>query len=279
MIESGMLNRTLIRDWVLLFICGWVIAHANWPAGVPVRTITYWPGDGTVKQTVVSANDPRVAILKDRIRRWDQIADPTPLVVAKWRRELADFYCQSGIGAGSAEPDAESRPQGPLSQTPVRQVSFTPDGNRVLSAKVAESSDTRYWRTVRDRTDAWIHDCESVLAAKRMARGAPPAQLGPILAGPVGMVGNFLSALIAAMMATGFCLWSLTCPSIELNADEHAIRRSRLQVSADRAVDTIAVGVPARWVRVHQPVGVKLRSWSFAALVMAAIATQLNVIL
>jgi hypothetical protein len=181
--------------------------------------------------------------------------------MARWRRELADFYCRSGVAGSKSKQPGE-----------VTQVAFE------ATTSATSNRDAAYWRLVRDKTDQWIAEAEASLAAKQNTRGRAPVQLGPVEMSGIGLAGNLMSILIAAMLATGFCLWSMTSPAIELRTeDDHAVRSS-FAGSVGPSNERIEVAIPAEWVRINQPTSVKLRRVAVAIIVFGAIAIQLKAI-
>ena len=280
-----MIDRPLIRDWILLFVCGWILAQTHWPGRVVVHAITYRLADGSTVQGVLHAGSAQLRIIQDRIERWDDDVESNSMVIARWRRELADFYSRSG---SRRTVDRES---------PVSQASFEP--NPIARPEPSIRLDCRYWAIVRDTTDEWIRSQESAIAGKLQSRGEVPVQIGPAKmvrprSGWAGVAATAGPMLLAGMLATGMCLWSLTNPAILLggpkdiassgpknsdptNSDpKNTARQSGRRTSRLATVDRIPIEIPARWVRVHQPPGVKLRQVSFTVIVLAALVVQLS---
>ena len=273
-------HRIAIRDWILLFFSGAILSYTLWPPGEPIRVVVHQDMDGTSRQYTLDAHSPDVAIIQERIKRWDNTTTPIPLVVARWRHELADFYCQNLAGIGSTSTIST----GPSSTSPsstgtgstgtgdeptVTQVSFDSSGGN------HRQTDAHYWLTVREKTDDWIKQTEALIAARKEQRGQVPFRISEVRDGPVGAVGLMSSLLIGVMLATGFSLWAKVDPPIHLCFSDETATRRTLAVSSQEHASAILVEVPFSWIRVHQPLRVKVRR--FAASLVVACAGILQI--
>ncbi|MCG8652006.1 MAG: hypothetical protein MI861_19350 [Pirellulales bacterium] len=253
----AILSRFASRDSLLAAVAISVIMLAIL-RGQPRQEIVLVTQSGERQTHWLPLGDVRLTELLTQLERWKTRQTLSRrLVVARWQKEVADHYHQQ-----HSMPSAK-----------VLQVSFsdrTPEQDAEVTGRDLSAQGQRdYWKSVSEAMAKVVADESAKIARRRQASPSPPVMMGRVVAGRPGTSGIFiaiLSGLLAAMLVS---VWEHICPPITFRSRDQDVGESG---EADSKFhQTLRVEVPARWVRIRQPVGVIVRQWSMAGVVLWAL--------
>lgn len=124
------------------------------------------------------------------------------------------------------------------------------------------------WSTFASQSASYVNSLESAYADRQSELGPPPISLGDVTAGRRSMTSLVSILAIGLVAGVFFAAWrACTCPrTIELVLPAVAPENS--------AMDPSAIAIPARWIRLRQPIGVTIRRVAYAGLFAAAMAAS-----
>ena len=265
-----MARRLLSLESLLLTGSVFLLALACWPPGPTRQSVYFRSSEGELIHRRFEVDSPSLATYRSRLKTW---ATPPPapesLAVAKWRRELCDFY---------ASELAEAEPT-------VVQVSFTDSQPAVIaprkpptaSAPQAPSSPD-YWRDQSKLAGAAIDSHQALLTARSETR-LPPIVFGKLTSGQRPRMAIPTSAGCALLVAVMFAIWGQRDPVVKLGpCDIQSTPIPDGHASPDDLSEAhrLSVVVPRDWVRVRQSFGVRIRQILFLALVLWGLWTGLG---
>ena len=214
---------------------------------------------GNLKPYSLAVDDPRLAKLQDQLADWTKGRPDAALTLAKWHFELADFYV--------------TRTQGQPSNAVV-QVSFA-DGNQTSSAAEKEAAALRvqnaYWTRVRDQAKQTIDAVEEKRRLEKLS-GSPPIVFAERTLATPSPADFGIAGLAGLVVAIVFAYWVYLCPAITLSEDWRVQEASLPGYDPDQRVQEFRIAIPAKWVRLHQPVSVLLRRVVYGFIVTGAFA-------
>ena len=248
----------IARDALLVCIAVLVIALSFSPEP-PHRQLVWYRGpSGAAERYSLSVDDPRLPKLHEQLHAWHDRQPADTLGVTRWQRETAQLYAKQLAN----DP------------TPVAQVSFElPSRVEFVPAQAAAKNgpDTqRYWLAVSERCEQILEKQAEELERHVRERGAPPIAFGKVVApgtGPRTLGICLVWGLLAALV---FSVWSVLSPTMEL------VRRDAAEVPREAAGSTdLRFVIPSHWIRIHQPVSVRIRQCTYAAVVLWALCCGL----
>ncbi len=265
-----------IRDALLVAVSAAAIVLAHWPAGAP-RQILSIRQDSKSQLISLPLDDPRLRSLKRRIADWGQTAADPATAIARWRLELAEFYATQNAVAAAA-PDDPTAPVATVSFDPAATANRPPDQGRSPDNQ-AENQPQDTWRRRAAEAERTIRRLELAQEERQRRAGAPPIRLGPVIRPSLPPRAFHVAGTVAAAMFLLAWLWGLRTPPIRLEAPpEVESNQGRSNQGRSPALNTptesfVALYLPREWVRLHQPIGVRLRRVCFASIVATAIVT------
>ncbi len=124
------------------------------------------------------------------------------------------------------------------------------------------------WSSFANQSAAYVASLESAYVERQSKLGPPPISLGDVTESNLSMTSWSAIAGIGLIAGIVVAAWrSRTCPrSIDLVSPAVAPENS--------SSDLTAIAIPARWIRLQQPIGVMVRRVAYAGLFVAAIASN-----
>lgn len=262
-----------------------ILTFAMMPADPPRQEFTWTDPSGNTQLYSLALDDPRLDELNTQLRVWRGEWPTTKLSLAKWRREIADFYAQSIRDSKSSDPantaTEATEPTSPSDDESgtVVQVSFSSNSEtETVAVEPIEAaiSPARadYWRFVRDQTAQVVLSEEAKLRKRRSGAAQPPVTFLRIVDDHRGL-RSYIAAAVAGLLTVGlFCMWSIASP----------VRRLSTAILAEPVLDAdstaeggaLRIEIPSQWVRINQTRSVILRRATCSLLVLAALASFLH---
>lgn len=224
-------RRMTACDFLLLGSSVALLVVSLWPTQSDRQSLEIRTDDGHFQRYSVSVNDPRLEVIKVRLKRWRTPSTNRTLRTARWHRELAEYYCQQDLIAAQKQA---------MTDDAVAQVSFIE--SKAQTPLIAESS---FWSELRQSAQQRIAREEQRIHAAHEA-AVPPVVLGKVVHS-VHSPFVFPTAFFVALATVVF-----------------ASRRQRvrppivLACSLDHPTEpndakTICLRIPDSWVRIRQP--------------------------
>jgi len=235
-------DRSHLLDLVLVFAATFVITLAFWPRSTPRQILRCQTSDGQWRTFSIAAGDPRLKQLRMDLEQYQTLESDREYVLAKWQKELAEFYLGTPAVDRNASAAARvtrrsddsiklARPatapatvvlsdnvatasfdeSDPGSSRDVAQVSAETVPAESVGADAAEDatvhspSDADYWHRVCESADA-------VLAAKRDRIAQPPVVMQRMLPATVPSLAFHFAFLFGLAAACGYMHWVRRTP-------------------------------------------------------------------
>lgn len=245
-------RRISAHDFLLVAVAVSVIVLSAWPptqAGLPVQVRQ---ADGTIRSFSVTENDPALANLRRALERWARAGQETPLAIAQWQAELADFYVAKSVASDSPSP------------SPIRPVSFR-NGN----------AQPTYWETKGQQARAEIKRIQEIRRSRTSREVTPPVEIGQLQAGrkPGGAI--LAATVLGLLTAIGFAGWTFLCPTLRLY-QMGDLQAEAWKNEAESGPAEMQLVVPSDWVRLRQPTSVMIRRAAMGFLTLLAVASLLR---
>lgn len=128
---------------------------------------------------------------------------------------------------------------------------------------------TGNWSKFASQSASYVTSLESAYADRQSQLGPPPIRLGAVTDGSLSMASRIAIVGIGLIAGLVVAAWrSRTRPrSIELVSPAVAPENS--------SIDPTVIAIPARWIRLRQPISVTVRRVAYAGLFVAAMAAGL----
>ncbi len=194
-----MLRRWAITDPLLVALSCAVIILSVYPSGQPRQTFQARGADGRVQAFSLPSGDPTLTDLRRRFGESAQQLPPAKLAIARWTRELADFY-------GRSIEASENRHSAMLDQDPesVVTVSFD-DSSRANRGSISDPATRAYWLGVKDRSERAIETIEQEIAKRR--NSPPPVQFGETLEPQATGLAYVFAIAAGLLVALAYAVW------------------------------------------------------------------------
>ncbi len=244
----------IARDALLVGVAVLVIALSWAPARANRQLIWFRGESGVTKSYSLAVDDPQLPKLREQLQDWHERRPADNLAVTRWQKEIAEFYAAQ-LGSGDSE---------------IIQVSFQPTSPTDRSQDANGPATGRYWLAVSGHCEQILRKQAEKLDRHLRQRGEPPVVFGKIIA--AGWSPKTLGIAMAwgLLAAAAFSLWAKLLPHIELAGCNESEDSSQRDASGD-----LRFVIPGDWVRIHQPVGVRLRQATYAAVVLWALCCGL----
>ncbi len=256
----AMFRRVATYDSLLLAVSVSVITLTLWPtSGVSRQPFCWRNATGQTQTYSLAVDDPRLQKLRKMASEWGNKTPSHPLTIAKWRKELADFYAKQLAGGDNAVVQAsfagKDNTHPGLSPSPR---SLTPD-------------DRNFWLQLSADASRIIAAENRTLQQRTKLAGPSPIVFGELIEGRRGRNELAIGVFLGILTAAGFAIWSRLSPVIQIAAggDTAAKHPREIAVQSDSG---IRMEIPREWVRIRQPLGVSLRRLAYAILVLWALS-------
>lgn len=260
-------RRLPVHDFLLVAFAVAVISISQWPESGRRQWVQLRQKDGTLREFSLPENDSRLAKLSLSLEKWARAGQETPLAIARWRAELAEFYA-----GRTAETSHRS------STSTIRAVSFRSDAKpttpNVTEAERLRRVEHSFWLNQAEAARRAVDKIEEVRRSRRELEVPPPIVFGRLA--PAGKPGHavLFATLAGLASALAFAAWSYACPALGWSA-KSGRSTSPDSVSSSEDSRQLQLVVPADWIRLRQPLGVRLRQAAVPLLVLAAITSIL----
>ncbi len=297
LIIIAIMRRLATTDTLLVALSCAVVVLSLWPQGQRRQEFQVTAANGEVRKYSLALDDPRLRELQVQFGETGRYLPPARLAIARWTRDLADFYCQH---TAEIKPSAEQRPDQPVAvrtvahQAPVvgwiDQAERSPKSAASVPG-ISEPASRAHWITVRKQAE------QAIAIAQHQQSLPPPVVMGAVLEDQRSGVAFLFAIVAGCSLAGGYTFWRRRCPTVELATAQDSSSNLRMMFSSDVGEDATnsasaercrqiglpggdtallanaenEFSIPSRWVRVRQPFAVVVRRASFAALVFCAL--------
>lgn len=248
-------NRPAVLDGLLFATAVGALVLGAWPADVPRQTIRVRAKIETAENRSYSlaVSDPRLLKLKRRLARWGRVNSPITAesAVAKWRLETARFYAECSRRDAAQAGQEKTAAQG--------------TNGRLATSDDSLQSSAMFWLDRANAVGDELAKLESLRLERQRHAAPPPVELGPVVEPPRNLASLGFAGLSAALGFFLHAIWNRASPAVELLRSLGAVPDSRWA-----APGALALDIPASWVRVRQPVSVRIRQLCLSLIVLAA---------
>ena len=213
-----------------------------WPVQSDHQWVVIEASDGNHQSYLVPVDDPRLQVLKRHLENWKNPTSSRDLRIARWYQEVADFYLHR---------DATKI------QRDVAQVSFVAG---VPSQR--EFNQPSYWSLLRRQARIQVAKAEQDLRVQRQS-SVPPVNLGPVAQSIRPKRAYAIAILSATLVVLLGTVRQRSRPPIQLACDIDSP-----QVASEST--SIPLQIPASWIRIHQPLEVRLWRMAYRTAVVSA---------
>ena len=272
-------RQMAVHDFLLVLLSAAVLTLLLWPPSPAIRQVNIRRNDGSVQSYQLATNDPKLAKLELDLQRWSKPKPNSRLAINKWKAELGGLYAERTLPR--VEQQEEKR---------ILPVSYYPDQaeKRATAAREAATLEQQraYWLDFQRQAESTVEGEEQRQKQMLSLRSRPSIVIGELRPAPYTPKALLGSSLIGVCVAMLFVAWNYLIPSIQL------VKQSSDSASTavtDRSVcNTLAsapanqqrlaepnsslqfqVMLPARWLKVHQPLGVWIRQAAYLTLILS----------
>ncbi|MGI9467400.1 MAG: hypothetical protein ACR2OA_09790 [Rubripirellula sp.] len=265
------------HDFFLVLLSAAVLALLLWPPGPAVREVEVRRNDGSLQTYQLTADDPKLANLTQKLQRWSNPASNSRTAINKWNAELGSLYAE------------RTTPEVTEELKRILPVSYYPDHARKREVAAQQAARLKqqqaYWldfqRQAEHAVQAEQQRQENLLAL----HASPPVSIGDPQPGPYPPQAIVSSSLIGLCAAMLFGAWNFLAPSIQLVKQPSVSQQARQasekapdsnqadtrQPNAAQACQQFQVTLPAQWLKVRQPLGVWIRQTAYLTLITSVV--------
>ena len=260
------------HDFLLVLLSAAVLSLMLWPPAPAVREIEIRLNDGSTQAYQLAAGDPKLANLAQKLQHWSTPKPSAKLAISKWQAELGSLY------ANRTAPRVTQQPKRIL------PVSYYPDDAEKRATAVREAAELKqqhiYWlefqRQAERVTQAEKQRQEQMLEL----RSNPAITIGDLQPGPYPPQALLYSSIIGLCASMLFGAWNYMVPSIQLvkqasgSAKAHPASSKPTEkplMSTATQPAQFQVMLPAKWLKVHQPLGVWIRQAAYLMLIVSVV--------
>lgn len=267
---------------------GW-LAFYWFPSGPPRQTVIVQDSPHPTQRYLVPMDEPSLSRLRQSAERKGAPSSTPGLRLAKWHRELAAYYrqqtqpsdrtpetggdspaevtpisCSGRPSPASAEAASASAEIQPVSHTAARRDRADRQGGAEDEPLRQRQLEHDYWCRLETSSQRRIEAAEAALRRYRESERSPAVTLGPIV--PTGRPPIAIGfGLCAAMAGFTVARWHRNvCPPVALEP----LNSERVSTAE---TGLLRLQLPPDWVRIRQPVAVRVRRTAAAAIVAAAL--------
>jgi len=268
-----------IHDFLLVLLSAALLTLLLWPPSSAIRQVDIRRYDGSIQSYQLAANDPKLAKLEEELQRWSKPKPNSQLAISKWQAELGGFYAERTLPGVKQQEEKRILP-----------VSYYPDHaeKRETAAREAANLEQQhaYWLDFQRQAVRSVEEEEQRQRQMLSLRSRPSIMIGELRSAPYtrkALVGSSLVGLCVAML---FAAWNYLIPSIQLVKQPSESGRPAGADGSDcdiiepaesdrqhlrESISSLQfqVMLPAKWLKVHQPLGVWIRQAAYLTLIMS----------
>lgn len=271
------------HDFVLVLLAAAVLALLLWPPGPAVREVEVRRNDGSLQTYRLTADDPKLANLMAKLQQWSNPKPNSRTAINKWNAELGGLYAE------------RSKPAVVEELKRILPVSYYPDLAKKREAATQQAALLKrhqaYWLEFQRQAEQAVKTEQQRQKTLLALHANPPVSVGALQPGPYAPNAILLSFLIGICAALLFSVWNFLAPSIQL-VKQASTSSEAQEVSKDKAPSPPLVGpatsvtpassrgaaalqfqvtLPAKWLKVHQPLSVWIRQAAYFGLVASVV--------
>lgn len=259
--------RSFLLDIGLVGLSCFALACSAWP-GQPVWVVSWERPDGQRATNHIHAADR-----DEKTIRRELINDLTKnrsanVGMMRWQQESSLFYAET-----AREPITKN------DDTVFRTAGYSLAQSESTASDKSSTAWQSYWIDRASRTEQWLHRHKASQAQRRMAleETIDVSRVVPLFPERGVVFIGLAAALIAVMLGT---LWhSLIPPRTMVDLSTHRGDVAAPNTNRDRGTtETAAMSFRRTWVRVRQPIGVRLRQgcgWVAVLVAMMSISIRM----
>ena len=276
------------HDFLLVLLAAAMLSLLLWPATPSVHRIDIRLPDGTTQNYQIAANDPKLATLRRQLHRFSKPHPNTQLAISKWRAELGGMYAER------TSPVANER-----RVNSILPVSYYEESAKMQAAAEREAASLAqhhaFWLDFQQRGERDVATETERQQQALALRSSPAIEIGKLQPGPYSNSALLLSSLIGLCVALLFQVWNYLIPNISLvkqaaktdkqafsidsemtdqqvhqasSAEKHELSKPPQSSGQTSDSMTFQIMIPARWLQVHQPLGVRVRQTAYLTLLL-----------
>jgi hypothetical protein len=278
-------RRMAAHDFLLVLLSAAVLALLLWPPGPAVRVVEVRRNDGSLQTYQLTADDPKLANLTQKLQRWSNPKSNSRTAINKWNAELGSLYAE------------RTTPEVAEVIKRILPVSYYPDHAKKREAAAQQAAQLKqqqaYWLEFQQQAEQAVLSEQERQEKLLALHTHPPISIGDPQPGPYPPKAILSSSLIGLCAAMLFGAWNFLAPSIQLVKQASVSNESRLFPENDTpsnhadgplpnaAADSLQfqVTLPAKWLKVHQPFGVWVRQTAYLVLIASVVLVSTTSVL
>ena len=270
------------HDFLLVSLSAAVLALLLWPPAPAVREVEVRRNDGSLQTYQLTADDPKLANLIRKLQRWSDPKHNSRTAIHKWNAELGSLYAERAMPVVTKELKR------------ILPVSYYPDHAKKREAATQQAAQLKeqqaYWLEFQRQAEQAVQTEQQRQADLHALHANPPISISVPQPGPHSPIALVSAALIGLCVAMLFGVWNFLTPSIQLANQASVSNESRpssengtlsnptgewhtddLQTRTAANSRQFQVTVPARWLKVHQPLSVWIRQTAYFLLIASVV--------
>jgi hypothetical protein len=272
-------RQMAVHDFLLVLLSAAVLALLLWPPSPAIRQVDIRRNDGSFQSYQLATSDPKLAKLEQELQRWSKPKASSQLAISKWQAELGGLYAERTLPRGKQPGEKKILP-----------VSYYPDQaeKREAAAREVANQEQRhaYWLDFQRQAERSVEGEEQRQKQMLSLRSRPFITIGELQPAPYTRKALLGSSLIGFCVAMLFVTWTYLVPSIHLiKQSSKSVRTTVTDRSACNAIEPaqadnqlprepisslqFQVMLPAKWLKVHQPLGVWIRQATYLTLILS----------
>jgi len=256
------------HDFLLILFSATLLSLWFSPNRPAVREVEIRQIDGTRQRYLLTADDPKLAKLEQQLCEWQKPEQNRKLALSKWQAELAGLYA------------VRTLPKKPQVSSGILSVSYYEDLPEKKEADSLEAAQRQqqhdYWLEFQQQAEIAIAEEQQRQAQMLALKSVPSVTIGDQQPGPYATHTLLFSSLIGLCTAMMFSAWTYLTPTIHLLDPSRSSEGSApvlMHPPSSPTQDPVQfrLTLPAKWVRLHQPVGVWVRQAAYLVLLVSVI--------
>ncbi len=265
------------HDFLLVLLSAAVLALLLWPPGPTVREVEVRRNDGSLQTYQLTADDPKLANLTQKLQRWSNPKTNSRTAINKWNAELGSLYAQ------------RTTPEVTEELKRILPVSYYPDHAKKREVAAQQAAQLKqqqaYWLDFQRQAEQALQTEQQRQEDLLALHARPPISIGDPQPGPYPPKAILSSSLIGLCAAMLFSAWNFLAPSIQLvkqasvsnvtgQSPANAPRSNQANAPQTNAAANslqFQVTLPAKWLKVHQPLSVWIRQTAYIVLIASVV--------
>jgi len=265
------------HDFLLVLLSAAVLALLLWPPGPTVREVEVRRNDGSLQTYQLTTDDPKLANLTQKLQRWSNPQNNSRTAINKWNAELGSLYAQ------------RTTPRVTEELKRILPVSYYPDHAKKREVAAQQAAQLKqqqaYWLDFQRQAEQALQTEQQRQEDLLALYARPPISIGDPQPGPYPPKAILSSSLIGLCAAMLFSAWNFLAPSIQLvkqasvsnglgQSPANAPRSNHAGAPQSNAAANslqFQVTLPAKWLKVHQPLSVWIRQTAYIVLIASVV--------